>query len=210
MTPPLPKLIKGRTVKSAAWFTPAEFAETVTSVGKSTGSVDTLKLAVADPAATTTLDGTIAARKSLLVRETATPPAGAGPLNVTVPIEDRPPATLEGLNVTEVRTGARTRRGALTVTPLTDAEIVAQADVETGVVVTVNVPLFAPAGIVTNVGKLAAEGLLLARETDTPLAGAGPLNVTTPVDELPPVTLVGLRPSEEMDSEEPEEEVTVP
>src|SRR5205809_6043109 len=39
--------------------------------------------------------------------------------------------------------------------------------------------------------------LLLERVTTAPPLGAGPLSVTVPVEELPPVTLVGLRLSDE-------------
>src|SRR5205809_5118236 len=39
--------------------------------------------------------------------------------------------------------------------------------------------------------------LLLERATPAPPLGAGPLSVTVPVEELPPVTLVGLRLSDE-------------
>jgi hypothetical protein len=129
---------------------------------------------------------------------------------VTVPTEDRPPVTFEGLSVTEAKTGGRTRRGALTAPPLKDAEIVTAVEVETGAVVTANVALLAPSGMVTDAATLATAGSLLDRETATPLAGAGPLNVTTPVDELPPVTLVGLKLNEDKDREEPEEEVGMP
>src|SRR5437867_1389294 len=62
-------------------------------------------------------------------------------------------------------------------------------------VFTVNVALMAPAGTVTLDGTLAAP-LLLERETRAPPLGAGPLSVTVPIEELPPVRLDGLRPSE--------------
>ncbi len=152
----------------------------------------------------------MAARELLLVRETTSPPSGAGPLNVTVPIEVLPPVTLEGLSVTEARTGGRTMIGALTVPPLKDAEIVTEVEVETGAVVTVNVALLVPSGMVTDAGTLATAGSVLDRETDTPPAGAGPLKVRTPGEELPPVTLVALRLREDKDSEKPEEEAAVP
>ena len=67
------------------------------------------------------------------------------------------------------------------------------ADVEavTDVVVTVKVALVAPAGTVTLNGTVAAVELHES-ETDPPPLGAGALNVTVPVDEAPPSTLVGL------------------
>jgi hypothetical protein len=70
----------------------------------------------------------------------------------------------------------------------------------TALVLTTNVALVAPAGTVTLEGTLAAP-LLLASATCAPPAGAGPLNVTVPVEEFPPVTLVGFRESEERERE---------
>lgn len=70
----------------------------------------------------------------------------------------------------------------------------------TALVLTVNVVLLAPAAIVTLEGTLATVVLLLESATDTPPAGAGPLNVTVPVEEFPPVTLVGFNESEERET----------
>jgi hypothetical protein len=63
----------------------------------------------------------------------------------------------------------------------------------TGLVDTVNVAVVSPAATVTLAGSVATVGLLLASVTTAPLAGAGPLSVTVPFDEVPPVTVVGLR-----------------
>ena len=68
---------------------------------------------------------------------------------------------------------------------------VAEAEEVTEVVLTVKVAVVLPAATVTEAGTVAA-ALLLESETDTPPVGAAPLNVTVPVDEVPPVTLVGL------------------
>ncbi|OLD80011.1 MAG: hypothetical protein AUF67_13890 [Acidobacteria bacterium 13_1_20CM_58_21] len=58
-----------------------------------------------------------------------------------------------------------------------------------------NVALVAPAGTGTLVSTLATAVLLL--ESGAPPAGAGPLNVIVPLEEFPPVTLVGLSASKE-------------
>jgi hypothetical protein len=70
-----------------------------------------------------------------------------------------------------------------------------------GLVLTVNVALVAPAATVTLDGTLAAVVLLLESATIAPPAGAAPLNVTVPVEEFPPVTLVGFTETEERDTD---------
>ena len=62
-----------------------------------------VNIAVVAPAATVTLDGTLAAVVLLLESATIAPPAGAAPLNVTVPVEEFPPVTLVGFTETEER-----------------------------------------------------------------------------------------------------------
>ena len=75
--------------------------------------------------------------------------------------------------------------------------MVATVDAATWLVLIVKVVLSLPAGMVTLAGTLAA-ALLLESVTLAPAAGAGPLNVTVPVDDCaPPVTLVGFNVSEE-------------
>jgi hypothetical protein len=77
------------------------------------------------------------------------------------------------------------------------AEIVTEVEKITGEVVTVKVALVDPAVTVTLEGVLATIVLLLARVTDAPPVGAGFANVTVPVEEAPPVTLVGFKVTEE-------------
>jgi hypothetical protein len=66
----------------------------------------------------------------------------------------------------------------------------------TAEVVIVNVPLVAPAATVTLAGTWAADVLLLVRVTTAPPDGAAPVKVTVPVDEVPPITELGLRLTE--------------
>jgi len=68
--------------------------------------------------------------------------------------------------------------------------------VATGEVVTVKVAEFAFAGTVMLAGTAAVVLSLLLSTTVAPDEGAGPLNVTAPVDELPPSTDVGLKVTE--------------
>ena len=72
--------------------------------------------------------------------------------------------------------------------------MVTGVDAVTVPVLTVNVPLVYPAMTVTLDGTVAADALL-ERLTTAPPLGAAPLRVTVPVDEDPPLTLVGLSAS---------------
>jgi hypothetical protein len=83
------------------------------------------------------------------------------------------------------------------VTPANPAEIVADVAWATALVVTAKVALVAPAGTVMVAGTVAAVELSES-ETTAPPAGAAALNVTVPVEPLPPTTVAGL--SETADS----------
>jgi hypothetical protein len=86
---------------------------------------------------------------------------------------------------------------AVLVTPPCAADRVTEVLAVTDLVVTVNVALEAPAGTVTLAGTVATAVLLLESATTAPPDGAAPLSVTVASEVLPPVTLVGLRTSEE-------------
>jgi hypothetical protein len=93
-------------VSEAVLVTPAYDAEMVTGVDVVTALVLTVNVTLLAPAATVTLAGTVAAAVLSLERGTAAPPVGAGPLRVTVPVEDwAPPVTLVGFRVSEERVG---------------------------------------------------------------------------------------------------------
>ena len=94
-------------------------AEIVAEVDMRTIDVLTVKVALALPAGMVTMDGTLAA-PLLLESMTCAPPAGAGPLSVTVPMEDcKPPTTLVGFSVSEetVTGGGVTVSEAVRVVP---------------------------------------------------------------------------------------------
>jgi hypothetical protein len=73
----------------------------VTVVEDETERVVTVNAALAEPAATVTLEGTVATFVLLLESVTTAPPEGAAPLKVTVPCEDTPPTTLVGLRASD-------------------------------------------------------------------------------------------------------------
>ena len=74
-------------------------AEIVAGVDALTLDVVTVKVALVAPAATVTLEGTLAA-VLLLDSNTTRPPAGAAPESVTCPCDVAPPVTLVGFTLT--------------------------------------------------------------------------------------------------------------
>lgn len=83
-----------------------------------TGFVVIGKLAAAAPAATVTLDGTVATVVLLLESWMVIPAGGAAPLRVTVPVDGLPPTTFDGFNFNEDNVGRVTVNVAVFVTPL--------------------------------------------------------------------------------------------
>jgi hypothetical protein len=125
--------------------------------------VDTVNVAVVAFAATVTFAGTCAATL-LLVSDTTAPPAAAGELKVTVPVEEIPPTTEVGFRETEETPAGVTDNPAVWLDPLKAAVNVTEVVTPTAVVVAVKVALLEFAGIVTLAGTWPA-GLLLNRET---------------------------------------------
>ena len=145
-----------------------------------------------DPAGTTTL-GLAATAGFELTSVTGSPPAGAGPLSVTLAEDGTPPFTLFGFNVSaDTADGdGLTVSSEVAVVPPEEAETVTGVAVATMNVLTVNVFVVLPFMIDTVAGTVAAPGVLLARLMMTPPAGAGAASVTVPVELVPPVTATG-------------------
>jgi hypothetical protein len=76
--------------------------------------------------------------------------------------------------------------------PLYVAVIIGVAIALTLLVATVNVAVVAPEATVTLLGTVATVVSLLASATTVPPAGAALMRVAVPVEEVPPVTVVGL------------------
>ena len=94
-------------------------------------------------------------------------------------------------SVGAVGVGGSTVKVTVRVTPLNTAEIVADVEAVTDVVVIVKLALVPPAGTVTLAGVVAAVELSESDTTAPPL-GAPALSVTVPVEDAPPATVVGL------------------
>jgi hypothetical protein len=149
-----------------------------------------VNVALEAPAATVTVAGTVALEWAS-ESNTVAPPAGAGPVSVTVPVVFLQPHTGFGAMVTVDKVGGAT----VTVTDLVAAlyapEMVIELFAVTTLVAIVKLALVAPAGTVTDTGTVATAVLLLASVTTIPPTGATPVNATFPVAFLPPVTVNG-------------------
>src|SRR6185503_9830608 len=131
------------------------------------GNVVIGNVALVAPAATLTLDGTLAAPGWLLDRLTATPPAGAAFDSVTVPVDEVPPVTAVGLTPNPASVAAGGGGGAASgvtvnvadlVTPPPVTEIVTTVSTLTCDVKTLKPPAVAPAGTITLPGTVAIDG----------------------------------------------------
>lgn len=155
--------------------------------------VPTVKVAVVAPAATVTVAGFGSVAMTLLeVRLTTWPPVGAGPLRVTVAVDEFPERTDVGFNATLLTVGGLTVKVAVCGEVPVVAVIVSDFAAGTATVVTVKVVEVVPAGTETD-ARTVAEASLDVRLTVMPPVGAGPLSVIVPVEEVPPVTVAGLR-----------------
>lgn len=89
-------------------------------------------------------------------------------------------------------------------------EIVTAVEFVTELVITVNVAEVAFAGTVMLAGTWATFVLLLDKLTTAPAGGAGPVKVTVPVEELPPVTLEGFNDTDANVTDDDAEEKLTP
>ena len=161
----------------------------VATVTLATAEVVSVNVAWVAPAATVTVAGGTA-HALFDDKLIAAPPAGAGLLSVTVPVDGKPPNSEVGDNVRLCRTADVTERVPFTDVPPIDPVITAETDATTAVVVTVKVTDLAPEGTVTLLGGT-ADALLDDKATTAPLVGAGPFNVRVPVEVKPPKTVSG-------------------
>ena len=185
---------EGTTVKLLMTIVRSVVAVTVTGVELATDPAVTVNVWVLEPAGTVTFACTGNAVELLLERVTESPPMGAFPLSVTVPVDICPEATIEGLKDTIVTTGGLTIRSAISVLPPASIAVILESLLKiTGNVVTLNVALLEPAATFTFAWTVATAVLLLIRLTVTPPAGAGPVRLTVPCEVMPPATGLGFR-----------------
>lgn len=135
-----------------------------------------MKLALVPPADTVATAGTTAVPS--LESATFAPPAGAGPVRVTVAVVSAPPMTVDGLTTIDASCGPPTERADdCRLAPFIDAVIVTLPGVTP---VTEKVPVVPPAATVTDAGTVATALLLLDSEITAPLPDVALANVTVP------------------------------
>jgi hypothetical protein len=125
-------------------------ATTVPAVSESTATDVAVKLAESAPSGTVTVAGTVIAGL-LLTKSTVTPPAGAIPVNVTLPMVDAPPFSIVDIESVD-NTGAATVMVLVMVVPLADAVVVTTVFVSTTSADTGKVADVAPSATVTDEG----------------------------------------------------------
>jgi len=143
---------------------------------------------------TTTFAGTGNAVVLLLESPTVSPPAGAIPVSVTVPVVVWLEMTFTGLNVRLATTAGMTVSGAVREAPLGKVAVMPTIVLAaTASDVALNVPLLALPAMLKLAGTVAAPVLLLIKVTVKPDGGAGPVNTSVPTETAPPVTVPGLK-----------------
>jgi hypothetical protein len=143
-------------VRATVFVTAPALAVIVAVVMFATATVVTVNVAVVAPAPTVTLAGTVAAGLSD-ERFTANPPACAGALRVTVPVDEAPPAREVGVSVTEERasTVGLMVSAAVFVAPFAVAVTVAVTLFGGADVATLKAAVVAPLTTVTFAGTVA-------------------------------------------------------
>lgn len=147
-------------------------------------------------AAIVTVAGTVAAPSELVV-ETTAPAGGALPFSVSVPVEEAPPPTAVGLNVTDESVAGVVAITTVLDTPASVAVIVDDLFAATPSVVTVNVAVVAFVATVTVAGTVAQVVSELERAIAKPVEPALPFKVMVPVTLLPPTTGLALSETED-------------
>lgn len=151
--------------------------------------VETVKVVLDAPSGTVMLPRT-EATETLLERSTLSPPDGAGPFSVNVPVELAPPTNEVGLNSSPLTPNGFTVRLALFDVVPCVAVTLAEICFVTRIVVIEKVAVDAPDWTVTTFGTCTTDWLLLS-VIFIPEEGALPVKDTVPVSVLPPPMLEG-------------------
>ena len=184
--------LHGTTLSTVVRLLPPYDAVIVAATGAPTGPVAIVNVAVVAPAATVTVDGTLAA-VALLPSTITAPPEGAGALNVTVPCVEVPPVIVATgtVSASNAAGAGDTLNVAVFVAAPYNAVMTTSVGVVTGDVVIVNAALVAPAATVTDAGVDAVDARLLEMAMTAPPGGAAGAIAIAPCAEEPPITVDG-------------------
>jgi len=166
----------------------------VTSLSAVTSDVVTISVAEVVPAGIVNTGGTATTAWLLLVNSTSTPPAGAGPVSVTVATTSFVPTTDEEASVSEARVtgGGWSVTVVERVTPCREAETITGVVAATGLLVNGTVAVVVPAEIVVPDGAATSDGSLELIATAAPPAAAGPSITGFALSGSPPTTVGGV------------------
>ena len=155
--------------------------------------VATVKVVLSLPAGTVMVAGT-EAEALLHLMEHVTPPEGAGPERVTVAVLGLPPLTASGLSIKDlIPKGVRV--SGIPIFAVPSVTVIVLVDLlATDLVAIAKETEVAPASTLTLLGT-DAELVLDLMPMAVPPSGAAPLSRMVPMDELPPMTVDGLRVS---------------
>jgi hypothetical protein len=148
--------------------------------------VPTVNVFELDPAATRTLEGTVAVAVLELVSVTVAPPAGADAVSVAVPCEGLPPVTEEGERLIEASaagggcaTGVTVRLAVFLTPAYVPVMTTVTAEV-TDDVLTAKIACVDPPCTTTYCGTVATVDLELVSVTTVPFPDEPPVSVTLP------------------------------
>jgi hypothetical protein len=174
-----------------------------------------VKLALVLPAGTVTFGGVTTSPSMLPLSQTKAPPAGAGPVSVTMPLVLLSPMILLLASDKAARLGAGAGLPAgIRVSQFSGARypstavpelMITRVGTETGAVPTSKVAPVPPAGMEILAGAKTNAVSLLTSVISTPPGGAGLRSVTVPVKVFPPIILSSLSPSPQSIGHKPTE-----
>ena len=149
---------QGLTVRTADLVTEPVVPDSVTAVAAVTAECPTLNVADDLPAGTVTVAGVEAASAFELLRETTSPPAGATPERVTVPVTavEELPFTEDGETVSEaIETGSTVSVACAEEEPTAAVSVAVESDAAAEVL-TEKEPLALPTGTTSVAGNVTA------------------------------------------------------
>ena len=157
---------------------PKRLAEIVTPVEASGRAAVAVKEALVEPSGTRTAAGSDSTAGMELERETVTPPAGAGPSSVMVPVAVDSGCSAATLNESPVRAAGTTTSWAVRLTPAFVTVTSTLRGAVTGFERISKDAAVAPGGTTTSGGRVRTAGSVLVMVRNEPDGGAARVRMT--------------------------------